>query len=191
MPERRKHKELRQPYCHVYEWLQTGFVLDIGFTGHFQTWSVSTLNYNAIVNLHTLQITAAHAKAFHSVFTMRSLVKLLTVGFFSFCAHFIARWSSTAPTKSSLHRLPYNRLTSESELLQGFTVLATNLLRTTISNFTFQLITCGHNHYVISSLTKDESVVYNCCCTSPAQSFQVRVPGNSWSQFTVSDSRLP
>jgi hypothetical protein len=37
---------------------------------------------------------------------------------------------------------------------------------------------------------EDGSVVYNCCWPSPAQSFSVQVPWDSWPYFTVSDSRL-
>jgi hypothetical protein len=49
--------------------------------------------------------------------------------------------------------------------------LATTLLRFTNINFFPQLNTCGHSPYVTSSLTSDWSVVYNCCWSSPAQSF--------------------
>jgi hypothetical protein len=31
-------------YCHVYVWLQTGFRLEIGFTDHFNSQHVTTLN---------------------------------------------------------------------------------------------------------------------------------------------------
>jgi hypothetical protein len=60
-------------YCYVYEWLQTGFGSEIGFTDHFNTWPVSTLNYSAIANLRTLQITTAHAKFFQSLRVVRRL----------------------------------------------------------------------------------------------------------------------
>jgi hypothetical protein len=36
----------------------------IGFIDHFNTQLVITLNYSAIADLHTLQITTAHAKSF-------------------------------------------------------------------------------------------------------------------------------
>jgi hypothetical protein len=39
-----------------------GFGLDIGFIDHFNTQLVITLNYSAIPNFHTLQITGAHVK---------------------------------------------------------------------------------------------------------------------------------
>jgi hypothetical protein len=53
-------------YCHVLEWLHTGFGLGIGFIDHFNTRLVTTLTYSAIADLHTLQITTAHAKPFQS-----------------------------------------------------------------------------------------------------------------------------
>jgi hypothetical protein len=79
----------------------TGFGLEIGFIDHVNTGLVTTLNYSTIANLHTLQITKAHAKSFEacSVFTSRSLVKASNNG--------------DSSTKSSLHRLAYNSLTSK------------------------------------------------------------------------------
>jgi hypothetical protein len=44
-----------------------GFGLEIEFTNHFNTQLVTTFNYSAITDLHTLQITTAHAKYFQSV----------------------------------------------------------------------------------------------------------------------------
>jgi hypothetical protein len=43
-----------------------GFGLEIGLIDHFNTRLVTTLNYSAIANLRTLQITRAHAKPFQS-----------------------------------------------------------------------------------------------------------------------------
>jgi hypothetical protein len=42
------------------------FELEIGFTGHFHTRLVVTLNYSAIADLHTLQMTTAPSKSFQS-----------------------------------------------------------------------------------------------------------------------------
>jgi hypothetical protein len=42
------------------------FGLDIEFTDYFNTRFMNTLNYCAIADLHTLQITTAHAKSFQS-----------------------------------------------------------------------------------------------------------------------------
>jgi hypothetical protein len=78
-------------YCHVVSDSRRGFGLEIGFVEHFHTRLVTTLNYSAIGDLHTLQITVAHAK---SAFSSRFPVTDLNNGH-----------SSTVPTKSSLHIL--------------------------------------------------------------------------------------
>jgi hypothetical protein len=75
--------------------------MKIGFIEHFNALLVTTLNYSAIANLYTLQTTTAHAKSLQSAFISRFLVTDHNNGD-----------SSTAPTKSSLHRLPYNWLLS-------------------------------------------------------------------------------
>jgi hypothetical protein len=46
-----------------------GWMFDIGFIDHLYTQLVTTSNYNAIANLHTLQITRTHAKPSQSAFT--------------------------------------------------------------------------------------------------------------------------
>jgi hypothetical protein len=71
-----------------------GFGLEIGFTDHFNTQLVITLNYSTIANFHTLQITTAHAKSFQSAVSS-PVVPLLKA--------YNGGNSSTAPTKSSLH----------------------------------------------------------------------------------------
>jgi hypothetical protein len=78
-----------------------GFGLEIGFIDHLQ--AVTINNHNTIANVHTLQITTAHTKTFQSaVFTSRCPVTDSN------------SWdSSNAPTKSSLHRFPYNWLNSK------------------------------------------------------------------------------
>jgi hypothetical protein len=43
-----------------------GFGLEIGFIDHFNTRLVTALNYGAIGDLHSLQITTAHTKSFQS-----------------------------------------------------------------------------------------------------------------------------
>jgi hypothetical protein len=40
-----------------------GFELEIGFIDHFNTRLVTAFNYGAIADLHTLQITTAHARS--------------------------------------------------------------------------------------------------------------------------------
>jgi hypothetical protein len=51
----------------------------MGFTDHFNTRLMTTLNYSAIVNLHTLKPTTAHAKSF-CVFTSHFLVMAANSG---------------------------------------------------------------------------------------------------------------
>jgi ethanolamine utilization microcompartment shell protein EutS len=43
-----------------------GFGFEIGFIDHFSTQLVTTLNYGAIADHHTLQITVADAESFQS-----------------------------------------------------------------------------------------------------------------------------
>jgi hypothetical protein len=47
-----------------YQWT---FGLMMEFTDYFNTRRVTTINYGAIADLHTLQITIAHDKSFQSV----------------------------------------------------------------------------------------------------------------------------
>jgi hypothetical protein len=75
------------------------FGLEIGFIDHLQVVTTSDYEHNTIASFHTLQITAAQAKSFQSAFISRFLVTDFKNGD-----------STTAPTKSSLHRLPYNWL---------------------------------------------------------------------------------
>jgi hypothetical protein len=42
------------------------FGLEVGFINHFNTRLVITINYSAIADIHTLQITTAHAKSLQS-----------------------------------------------------------------------------------------------------------------------------
>jgi hypothetical protein len=82
---------------------------------------------------------------------------------------------------------------SESELLRDwrFTgnqfVLATSPPRLTTSNFIFPLNTCGYSPYVTSPLMR-----MGLSAADPRQRShsQVWVTHNSWSHFTVPDSRL-
>jgi hypothetical protein len=88
---------MRPEVIHVINTV-TGFGLEIGFIDHFNTRLVTALDYSAFADLPTLEITRAHAKPFQSaVFISRFLVTASNSGH-----------SSTAPNKSSLHRLPYN-----------------------------------------------------------------------------------
>jgi hypothetical protein len=52
-------------YCQVNEWLQTGFGLVIKFIEHLQ--NVTTSNYSAFANSHTLQFTTARTISQYAV----------------------------------------------------------------------------------------------------------------------------
>jgi hypothetical protein len=81
-----------------------GFGLETGFIYHFNIQLVTTFNYSAIADFHSLQITTAHTKSFQSaVFSSCSLATASN-----------NRDSSTAPIKFTLHRLPYNFLPTHS-----------------------------------------------------------------------------
>jgi ethanolamine utilization microcompartment shell protein EutS len=41
-----------------------GFALEVGFIDHFSTQLVTTLNYSAIADLHTLQFTVTYTLVF-------------------------------------------------------------------------------------------------------------------------------
>jgi hypothetical protein len=45
-----------------------GFALDIEFIDHFDTQLIITLNYSAIADLHTLQITRAYRLVFSACY---------------------------------------------------------------------------------------------------------------------------
>jgi hypothetical protein len=82
-----------------------GVSLEIGFIYHLQI--VTTSNCNIIVNLHTLQITTAHAKPSHSASNSRFPVTDLKNGdIFSFCNHVVIVRRTSHNRK--LHRLTYN-----------------------------------------------------------------------------------
>jgi hypothetical protein len=74
-----------------------GFGLKIGFIHHFTTRLATALNYNAIANFHTVQITTTHAYFFPTCcyFTSSSLITASNSGD-----------SSASAFKSSPFRLP-------------------------------------------------------------------------------------
>jgi hypothetical protein len=96
-----------------------GFGLEIGFIGHLNIWRMATVNYSAVADLRTLQITRAHAKYLQSAvsFIRCSLVTVSNSGD-----------SLTAPTKSSLQRLPYNSLSASTYWLSGWRPFRPKLL---------------------------------------------------------------
>jgi hypothetical protein len=85
-----------------------GFGFDIGFIHHLFTQLGTTSNYSTILNLHTLQITTAHAKSFPAccVFTSRSLVTAPNSGDSSVFAPKSTLNDGFLPTDSFLHWLP-------------------------------------------------------------------------------------
>jgi hypothetical protein len=65
------------------------FVSDIGFIHHFDSRLVTTLNYSAIADLHTLQISKAYAKPSHPTLTIRFPVTDLNKGDSSASVHLL------------------------------------------------------------------------------------------------------
>jgi hypothetical protein len=84
------------------------FRLNIAFIDHLYTKLGTTSNYNAIADLHTLQINTAHAKSFPAccVFTNHSLVTASNSGYSSASALKSSLNGGSLPTESFLHRLP-------------------------------------------------------------------------------------
>jgi hypothetical protein len=58
-------------HCHVWEWLQTGFELIIGFIKYLLV--ITTSNYSAIANSHTLEFTTARINYFSLLCLHQSL----------------------------------------------------------------------------------------------------------------------
>jgi hypothetical protein len=87
--------------------------------------------------------------------------------------------------------LPESQLLHDWRFPANQFVLATSPLRLKTSNFISQLNTCGYSPYVTSSLTR--GCVSFTIASGPRQRShsRIRVPSDSWSHFTVSDSRLP
>jgi hypothetical protein len=96
-----------------------------------------------------------------AVFTSRSSVTASTSADFSASTRKFSLNGSSLLTAPFLHRLPYRTdLVNQRQLLYDwrFTadqlVLATRPLRLTTQNFIFQLNTCDHSPYIMSSLTR-------------------------------------
>jgi hypothetical protein len=129
-----------------------GFVLDNGFLDHLYTQLETICNYSSIANLHTLQITL---NIFQPAvyFTRRFLVTASNNGY-----------SSASVLKSSLNG---GYLPTSSQLISSWRQAPWN------PRPVFCLPTKHYCYrpYITSSLTRDGSVIYNCCWPSPAQSF--------------------
>jgi hypothetical protein len=150
-------------YCQVSGSIEVVFGLDIGFTDHFNIQLVITLNYSAIADLHTLQITVTHTSVL-SLLPHVSWQRLLTVEILQLlrsCLIWMVapfQLSTLAPTKSSLHRLTDK---AQSQSQSYFTT--GGLPPVTLSwrqapwysqRSFFQMNLCGHSLYVTSSLTR-------------------------------------
>jgi hypothetical protein len=71
-------------------------------------------------------------------------------------------YSRRCPFANTTDSLSKSKLLCEWRFTANQFVLASGPLRPTTRNF-FQLNSCGNSPYVTSSLTRDGSVVYNCC----------------------------
>jgi hypothetical protein len=139
-------QEFRNPtasiivYCLDFEWLYTGFGLETGLIDHFNTQLLTTLNYSAIADLHTLQITTEHTKYFQPAVTSRFTATDLNNGDYSAAVLKRTDWVFSSHTPLQLWRTPFES-ESESVLLYDwrFTanqfVLATSPLSLTVSIF--------------------------------------------------------
>jgi hypothetical protein len=157
----RVHQPNNTLTCNSDYWRDFG--LEVGFFDHLQV--VTTNNYNTIANFHTLQITAAHAKSFQCAFTSRFPVTDLNNGD-----------SSTVPTKSSLHRLPYKWLltTQNWELTSSPSYIMTDGQSASLSwnkapawglttRFSLLSDSCGFVYVGRTHWREDGSAVYSCC----------------------------
>jgi hypothetical protein len=102
------HIMLNQPGQHIVTCMsdcRQGFGLDTGFIDYFKTQHLITLNYSAITDLPTLQITRAHVKSFpvHSVFTGSCLVMAYNNGYSSASGLKSSLNGGPLPTELSLH----------------------------------------------------------------------------------------
>jgi hypothetical protein len=129
------------------------FGLVNGFTEHWQI--VTTSNYSAISNSHTLQFTTARTK--YSQPAVSSLVDVLLL--LGSHPRRLAAISHQPPILLTAVSRPSCKSKSKSKLLYDwrFTanqfVLASNPLRPTTRIF-IQLNSCGNSPYVTSSLTR-------------------------------------
>jgi hypothetical protein len=76
-----------------------------------------------------------------------------------------------ATTEQVLQEVFLVRVTLRLAVYRQSVRLGAKLLETHGQNSSSQLNTCGHSPYITSSLTRDASVIYNCCWPSPSYSF--------------------
>jgi hypothetical protein len=124
-----------------------GFGLDIGFIDHFNIQLVITLNYSAIANLRTLQITIAHAKSFPacSVFISSCLVTASNNGYSSAS---VLKFSLNGGYLPTVLRVTLRLAVYRQSIRLGAKPLQTH------DQYFFHLNTCGYSPYVTSSLMK-------------------------------------
>jgi hypothetical protein len=161
-------------------WLQTGFELKIGFIDHFNTRLVTTLNYNAIADPHTLQISTAHAKSSVCfVFTSGSLVTATNSRDSSASA------LTSLPAGSQLH----DKVFSSQTPLQLTAASSSNshcdwrsVSKSQIFITLWQLWSC----FVGRPLWREDGPVFCICCWPCQRSLsRVQVPWYSRPYFTL------
>jgi hypothetical protein len=156
-------------YCHLYEWLSTGFGIGDWIYWHFNTRLVTTRNYSAIPDFHNFQITTAPAKHFPAccVFISRSLTTDFNKGTITVSLNYVLQISHI---KASLHSRTFNWALVQ---LISCRVEPNLMLRPTVSRPVCLGIKhrCGFVDVERSLWREDGSVVYSCCWSSPARSF--------------------
>jgi hypothetical protein len=130
----------------------------IGLTDHFNTRILTTLNYSAIVDFHTLQITSAHAKIFQPTMFSSGISweRILTIAIPLFscssplCTAAPSSWELLL--QISLYRDWISKSNSKLLYVWQFTanqfVLESSPLRTTTKDPFPQLNSCGISPYV-------------------------------------------
>jgi hypothetical protein len=131
--------------------LEGGFGLEIGFIGQLYTQLVTTSNYGANANLHTLQFTATHTQSFlaRSVFTSSCLITALTIAI-------PLLPGSIPPWMAAIFQLNWLRVrvTLRLAVYRQSVRLGDKPLETHDQRLFFQLNPCGQSAYVTSSLTR-------------------------------------
>jgi hypothetical protein len=164
--------------CHVYECdYRRGLAwwMDLLTT---YIWLGTTNNYSATANLYNSRITTAPAKPSPACLSSQS-----------FPGNGVSQWRFFSLKRSSPFFTDSRTQLTWSDSLYDwrFTasqfVLATSPLRLTTSNFIFQLNACGYSPYVTSSPMRGLVFVYNCCRSSPAQSFSDPSPAGLMTTF--------
>jgi hypothetical protein len=141
--------------------------IDRVWIGDWIYWSLThhEYNYNATANLHTLQITTAHANPSQSAFTSHFPVTDLTNGDFSayVLTSLLCGEYSTTELSLSLSLMLWQTVSWPAYLGIKHPSGAYDQIFITVRQM--QVCWCG------VLWLEDGSVVYNCCWPSPAQSF--------------------